>query len=45
MVTHNGSIFVFDSQARLRLLMNDTTPVDTMVHDLELLLHEAPRAD
>lgn len=44
MVTHNGSIFVFDSEGRLRLLMNDSTPIDTMVHDLKLLLHEAPRA-
>ena len=42
MVTHNGSIFVFDSQGHLRLLMNDTTAIDTMVHDLKLLLHDTP---
>ena len=42
MVTHNGSIFVFDRQGRLRLLMNDTTPIDTMVHDLKMLLHDEP---
>ena len=42
MVTHNGSIFVFDSRGRLRLLMNNTTPIDTMVHDLKILLHDEP---
>jgi protein SCO1/2 len=43
MVAHNGAIFVFDSDGRLRLLMHNTTPIDAMVHDLKLLLREAPR--
>ncbi|MEO6782248.1 MAG: SCO family protein [Bradyrhizobium sp.] len=37
-IDHNSSIFVFDTDGRLRLLMNAATPLDAIVHDLELLL-------
>jgi protein SCO1/2 len=39
-VDHNAVIFVFDGRARLRLLMPATTGVDSMVHDLNLLLRD-----
>jgi protein SCO1/2 len=40
-VDHNSSIFVFDAEGRLRLLMSQAVPLESMVNDLKLLLNEA----
>jgi protein SCO1/2 len=39
-VTHGGSIYVYDPQGRLRLLMGPGWTVDTMLADVRLLLKE-----
>lgn len=41
-VDHQSGIFVFDARGRLRLFMGPNIWVDAMVHDLQLLLREAP---
>jgi protein SCO1 len=41
MVDHSGSIFVFDPQGRLRLLMKGELPARSMANDFRLLLGEA----
>jgi protein SCO1/2 len=43
-VEHNSGIFVFDASGRLRLYMHANAGVDAMVHDLGLLLRDAPKA-
>lgn len=40
-VAHHSSIFVFDAAGRLRLLMNQAVPLESLVHDLKLLLNDA----
>lgn len=37
-VAHQSAIFAFDSEGRLRLLFGADTSVDTVVHDLKILL-------
>lgn len=44
-VDHSSGIFVFDGRGRLRVFMGANIWVDAMVHDLELLLNEAPAPD
>lgn len=39
-IAHTGAVFVKDARGRMRLLMKDSTPVDDMLHDLQLLLAE-----
>ncbi len=41
---HSSGIFVFNSQGRLRLFMGPNIWLNAMVHDLELLLRDAPKA-
>ena len=41
-VDHSSYIFVFDAEGRLRLLMRADEAVDTIVHDLKVLLRQAP---
>lgn len=43
LVGHDSSIFVFDPEGRLRLLMSQSVPIEVLVHDLRLLLNEASR--
>ncbi len=43
-VDHQSHIFVFDAEGRLRLLMRPETTTEAIVHDLKLLLSEAPKA-
>ena len=38
---HTAVIFVFDESGRLRLLVPGTAAVDTIVHDLDLLLQDS----
>jgi protein SCO1/2 len=44
-VAHTSGIFVFDTRGRLRLFMGDKVEVDSMVHDLKLLLNEESAND
>lgn len=44
-VDHSSGIFVFDTRGRLRLFMGPKIWIDAMVHDLKLLLSEAPTSD